>query len=188
MARPVLLVSVSLLTVFLRRPVCLPPPPKAREARYPHAERTLTLTEQALGMFETYPGTVAEGDPPRISRQAVNVKAEASVQLALLGRYEKAAELIGQAIDVYRKEGWMLLLTRALEQSCRYSYQLGDADLYIRNSMELCSPKLPRSDEERTLAQSNMMAYVVAKGQGPFCSPLVFAPLTPSSPPLTISV
>jgi tetratricopeptide (TPR) repeat protein len=87
--------------------------------RYPHAERTLALIEQALGLCETYTGSDGEDGSRRTSRLAVNIKGEAAVQLAILGRYEEASKLIGEAITLYRNEGWSLLLTRALEQSCR---------------------------------------------------------------------
>lgn len=41
-----------------------------------------------------------------------------------------------------------------------FAYRLADVNLYIHNCLELCSPALPRSEEERSLAQSNLMAYV----------------------------
>jgi len=134
-----------------------------------HSEAIVEMTEQAQEYFKMFnairpkgaKASVAAADDATVARRMRMIN-WLSVCIARemfeMKQHEKALELVGPAIEMYRQERWDDLLGATLNFSHKCAYIIGNVTTYLQRSIELAGGRAAQSDDVRTEALTNFLA------------------------------
>lgn len=100
--------------------------------------------------------------PTRPSRMRLWRQTLVAEEAFLAGDVGMAQRLLMPVAEVYRREQWWAPLTRTLERLLLCSHRRGDIRAFIENSLQLMSPSMQNTQDERAVVQRKFLFALTA--------------------------
>eukprot|EP00049_Salpingoeca_infusionum_P002963 m.61688 g.61688 ORF g.61688 m.61688 type:complete len:1205 (-) comp11877_c0_seq3:651-4265(-) len=140
------------------------------ERQYNHSAAIIDLLERAETFYTSFSGP---DNTQRMSRSLLQLHLDRAEQLILLHRFKAALLLLLPAADMFRRDAWFHLLQRALILIKIASCALALPSIYTTACFTLCSRSLRMTDEQRALAQNDLVEGITDDGSAHQEMPLI---------------